>query len=279
MYVSEMGGGVVDQVTPAGVTVLFSPPVGMPLYAAPVGIAIDFGGLYGGRFFVSETLTGNLFSAAPNGVPLLFTAGLSGTGGIAFDPLGGPLPYGGLLYCAQWSGGPGPMRNSIMTVTPAGMPAVFTPVGLLADPRYLAFDTSPGFLYGGFLYASEFANGNITPVQPNGIPLPPVANCFAGIEGIAFGLGDPWFGPFMYTSNLTTGQVFMIPPPGGPPMIWAISQTGAAYIQFVPGNHPYAWNNLPTMYLDDGNGSIYRIGPNPAIPVTPTTWSGIKTLF
>lgn len=279
MYVAEMGGGAVNQVTPAGLKVPFSPPIGVPPYAAPVGLAIDLVGLYQGQLYVSESLTGNLFSVAPNGVPILFTAGLNGTGGIAFDPMGGPLPYGGLLYAAQWGGGPGPLGNSIMTVTNFGLPAVFTPVGLLADPRYLAFDTSPGFLYGGFLYASEFANGNITPIQPIGLPLPPIANCAPGIEGMAFGLGDPWFGPLMYAANLTTGQIFTIPPGGGPPVIWGTSQTGAAYIQFVPANHPYAWNNLPTMYLDDGNSTIYAIGPNPVTPVTAATWSGIKTMF
>lgn len=277
MYVSEMGG-VVDQVTPAGVKWLFSPPAGGPLYGAPVGIDIDFTGMYGGNLFVSETVTGNLFRVLPNGVPMIFCAGLNGTGGIAFDPMMGILPYGGLLYCAQWAGGPGPMGNSIMTVNPGGVSAVFTPPGMLADPRYLAFDTSPGFLYGGFLYASEFANGNITPIGPNGMPLVPIANCAAGIEGMAFGLGDPWFGPHMYAANLNTGQVFMVMP-GGPAVVWAVSQTGAAYIQFVPAGHPYAWNNLPTMYLDDGNNTIYRIGPNPATPVTPTTWSDVKTMF
>ncbi len=283
IYAGDLTAGVIDQVTTNGLWTLFSPPGGQ--YMGVVGIAIDPTGLYNGLMYVAETNGTNLFGVTQAGVPVPITGGLSGSGGIVFDP--GLVPgYGNMLYCAQWRTG-GPSPDCVMTVSPAGVCTPFTAPGSLADPRYLAFDTTPGLRYGGLLWITEYATGDVRAVTPGGQIMLPLANVAPGVEGVTFGLGDPHFGSDMYTANLLTGMIDMISPTGVVTNFGSIA-SGAAHILFVPPTSPYAFANQPTMYVADGNTTIYLIAPNPStsvgedpIPqgITPATWGRIKGMF
>ncbi|MFQ6048118.1 MAG: hypothetical protein ACE5K7_02005, partial [Phycisphaerae bacterium] len=85
----------------------------------------------------------------------------------------------------------------------------------------------------------------------------------AGLEGLAFGHGDAYFGTQLYAANLTLGTVDKVSP-AGVVTPFAAGLPGAAYPQFVTSG-PYALGGLPALYVDDGVSSVWVITPM-AIP-------------
>jgi hypothetical protein len=87
-----------------------------------------------------------------------------------------------------------------------------------------------------------------------------------GLEGLSFGHGDPIFGSDLYAANLALGTIDTISPAGVVTPFAAgfgAAGGGAAYLQFVTAG-PYALNGFPTLYVDDGAGSVYAISRIPA---------------
>lgn len=268
MYVSELGGSAVVQVTPAGMVIPYTAPFG-PFGSGAAGVDIDAPtadlphptmGMYGGpaSMYVSEVSGPGIVNVMPGGPWVPYGPPLPGTGaaGLQFDRTPG-FTYGGLMYVADWGNDP---TDGVMAVLPGGVSMPFAALPN-TDPRYLTFDSRLGLSpYGpSRLWVSSYG-GSIFSVNPLGIANAPLAvGLGMGLEGLSFGHGDPIFGSDLYAGNVMTGAIDTISP-GGVVTPFAGGLGGAAYLQFVTSG-PYALGGQPALYVDDGAGSIYVITP------------------
>jgi hypothetical protein len=274
MYISELGGREVSRILPNGFEVPFTVVAG-PTQQNVYGVDIDGPianltaptmGLFGGPALFAIAHGGLL----PAGAPLL-TAPPPG-GWLPWFPFGGnPGPaqlqfdrtpgfrYGGFMYVSEWGAD---QSDGIFRYNRMGGQMMFCPMPG-QDPRYFTFDVTGGA--GGYgpnaMWVSSYINGTVFNVSPAGIAMP-YANLARGIEGLAFGPGDPYFGNFLYVANLDKGIVDIVMP-GGIVRPFAAGFPGAAYIMFVTQG-PYAKFNKPTMYLTDGMDSVWVIFHCPA---------------
>lgn len=269
MYVAELGGADVAIVMPNGVWNPYTVPF-FPSGAAGIDIdgkiANSLGttmGMYGGPMmsYVAEVNTGAVDQIMPGGAWMPYVPPgmmLPGAAAVQFDRTPGFM-YGGLMYVSDWGGD---QTDVIMQVPPFGMPIPWAPMPGF-DPRYMTFDANGGATgYGpGSLWVSSFASGIVASVLPNGMLTPPLAVLQPGIEGLSFAMGDGCFGNHLYVANLPLGTIDTIAPNG---MVtpFAVGFPGAAYIIFVQ-HGPFAVNAKPTMYVLDGNSSIWVITPQP----------------
>jgi len=277
-FVAELGGGKVMQVptttppgglgpvVPVAYTGMIGPDglAGIDIDAATADQPAATAGLYGGKMYVATVsggAGGPIWQVQPGGAFVQYTVPAPGsnpgTAGLHFDRTPG-FAYGGFMYAADWGGD---ATDQIFKVSPGGAVTAFAALPNL-DPRYFAFDWTGG--YGGQMWVSSCNTGQILPVSPAGVAGAPLTTLAAGVEGIAFGLGDQWFGSSMYVGNVSTGEIYRVDP-NGTKFLLADLDTGAAYLQFVPAGNPYAINNLPTMYVDDGGSGVWAIYvPEPA---------------
>lgn len=264
MYVSELGANRVTMVNPLGVAQPFSVPA---FNSGAAGLDIDgpvadelgaTSGLYAGSMYAA-TLAGPVMSVAPNGAWGPFSNPANSGAGLHFDRTPGWL-YGGDMFVSQWGATP---ADGITRVNPVGIGIPFVNLAN-RDPRYFTFDGRAGVSPYGVnrMWVSSYANGDVFAVTPGGAVNPPLATLGFGLEGLSFAPGDPWFGNDLYAANLNAGTIQIVKP-NGQVALFAGGFTGAAYLQFVTAG-PYAINGLPTLYVDDGNDSIFAIMPIPA---------------
>ncbi|MCC6229213.1 MAG: hypothetical protein IT432_08315 [Phycisphaerales bacterium] len=274
MYISELCGTGVVMITPNGQQVPYTMIAG-PFPTGAFGLDIDgpianaflpggIGlpatmGLFGGpaNAWVAELGGAPLIRVMPGGawMPWAPSPGNPGSAQVQIDRTPG-LQYGGMMYISDW-GKDG--TDCIYRVNPAGVAAIFCPLAGL-DPRYFTFDVSGGVTgYGpNLLWVSSYATGQVFSVTPQGVMMPPIAVLQPDLEGLAFGPGDAYFGPWLYACNLTRGTIDYILPGGGPVMPFAAGLPGAAYPMFVCVG-PYAKFGNPTLYVADGGGSVWMI--------------------
>ncbi|NUQ52263.1 MAG: hypothetical protein HUU19_06145 [Phycisphaerales bacterium] len=215
-------------------------------------------GLFGGPVmeWVSEMGGAPLIQVMPGGpwIPWAPSPGNPGSAQLQFDRTPG-FQYGGMMYISDW-GMDG--TDCIFRVNPAGGAAIFCPLAGL-DPRYFTFDVSGGATgYGpNLLWVSSYATGQVFAITPQGIMMPPLAVLQPDLEGLAFGPGDPYFGPWLYACNLTRGRIDIVLP-NGVVKPFVAGMPGAAYPMFV-AHGPFAKFGNPTLYVADGGGSVWMI--------------------
>jgi len=270
MYVSELGGAGVVQVTPAGLVIPYTQPFGL-FGGGASGIDIDGatadlpyptqGGYPFGMFVgeVASAIMTNLNWVNPGGAwgPWVNPGAFPGIACVEFDRTPG-FAYGGFLHISDW-GNDG--SDGIMQILPGGGVVPFAALPN-TDPRYFTFDNRAGVSpYGANrLWVSSCVNGAVFSVTPGGGANPPLAVLQPGLEGLAFGPGDPVFGSDLYAGNVATGTIHKIAPDGTTTLFanFGLAGVGAAYLQFVTSG-PYAIGGQPTLYVDDGVTSIWAI--------------------
>ena len=270
MFVSELNGSDVAAVMPNGQWMPYSVPL-FPSGAAGIDIdgpiANSLGatlGLYGGpaNLYVAEVnLGGQVFDVLPGGPWLPFTPPnitQPGSAALQIDRTPG-FVYGGLMYVSDWGND---ASDGILQILPGGIPVMWAPLPNF-DPRYMTFDFRGGLTgYGpGNLWVSSYVSGIVASILPNGMLAPPLAVLPPGIEGLSFGLGDGCFGKDLYVANLPMGTIDIVAPNG---MVtpFAAGFPGAAYLLFVTQG-PFAINNRATLYVLDGNASVWVVTPTP----------------
>jgi hypothetical protein len=279
MFVSELNGNDVMAVMPDGTVMPYSIP---PFASGAAGVDIDgvvanlagnTMGAYGGpsMMYVAEVMNaGGIDQVFPGGacVPYLVPPiGQPGLAGLGFDRTPG-FQYGGFLYVTDW-GADG--SDGVFMIPPGGAPPLmFAPTPGL-DPRYMTFDSTGGATgYGpGNLWLTSYG-GPIFSVLPNGAMGPILTMLQFGTEGLAFGLGDPYFGSKLYVGNLVLGTIDIVAPDGAV-MPFAAGFPGAAYLMFVLDG-PFAMNGHPTLYVLDGIDSVWAIMPQ--LPPCPSDLNG-----
>lgn len=268
MYVSELGGADVVQVQPDGSILPYTMPWG-PFMSGAAGVTIDGPtadlpaptmGLYGGpalMFVANVGGAGPINLVNPGGAWVIYApppVGMPGSAGLVIDRTPG-FTYGGFMYVSDWGGD---ASDGILCVLPGGFSVPFSPLPGM-DPRYITMDsTGGGTGYGpNALWVSSFSTGAIFAITPGGLPNPPLAILQPGIEGLSFGLGDAIFGTDLYVANLMLGTIDRVRPDGSV-VAFAAGFPGAAYLQFVNAG-PFARGGNPTLYVDDGGGSVWVI--------------------
>ncbi|MFO0835472.1 MAG: GC-type dockerin domain-anchored protein [Phycisphaerales bacterium] len=274
MFISELCGNDILMILPNGQQMPYSMIAG-PFPTGAFGLDIDgpianafmpggMGlpptmGLFGGPAIASVAEQGGapIIRVMPGGpwVPWAPSPGAPGAAQLQLDRTPG-FQYGGMMYISDW-GKDG--TDCIFRVNPAGGAAIFCPLAGL-DPRYFTFDVSGGATgYGpNLLWVSSYATGQVFAVSPLGVMMPPIAVLQPDLEGLAFGPGDAYFGPWLYACNLTRGTIDFIMPNAGPVVPFAAGLPGAAYPMFVSVG-PYAKFGNPTLYVADGVGSVWMI--------------------
>jgi len=267
MYVSQLGGADVVQIKPDGTVLPYTLPWG-PFMSGAAGITIDGPtadlpaptmALYGGpaAMFVAEVgAFGPINFVNPGGAWLPYSPPVSipGSAGLVIDRTPA-FTYGGLMYFSDWGRD---QSDAVYAIMPGGFPVLFAPLPGL-DPRYMTIDATGGATgYGpNALWVSSYKTGAVFSITPAGVAMPPLAILFPDLEGLAFGLGDAVFGTDLYAANLSLGTIDRIRP-DGTVVPFAAGFQGAAYLQFV-NTGPYARNGNPTLYVDDGNKSVWVI--------------------
>jgi sugar lactone lactonase YvrE len=204
LYVANVTGDTVSQITPAGVLSIFAHGV-----HAPQGLAFDSAG----NLYVRNFNTIEKFSSAGVDLGTFASTGLSNPLGLAFDSADN-------LYAANQG------TDTIEKFTPAGVGSVFANSGL-NGVQGLAFDSA------GNLYAANFSGNSIEKFTPGGVGSVFASSIFTGSFKNPGGLAFDRAGN-LYVANRggTTIERFT---PGGAASIFATtaglndSPTGLAF--------------------------------------------------
>ena len=287
MFVSNIGGNNITEISPSGTVTTNSFLTGTLPYSGLGGMDVDgtvqniqgnTKGLYSGSgamYVVNVSggsLGGGIYQVSSSGTSSLFSAAgvVNPKADLVFDRTPG-FKYGGFMYVSLYGGG---ATDGIYKISPSGSASPFVSLAN-RDPRYFAFDTTgtTGYGGGGLMWAESYGSGTIFSITPSGTVNLPLATLAPGAEGIAFGQGDAYFGPYLYPGNLLTGDIMRVAPNGVSTLFAHIDTpvgATATDLQFVSASSPFAIGGNPTLYVDEpgGGGSVFAISvsPHPNLP-------------
>jgi sugar lactone lactonase YvrE len=178
-----------------------------------------------GNLFVSETGTGRIYKFATDGTQSIFASGLNGPASLVFDAAGN-------LFDADFFGG------VIYKFAPNGTKTTFA-TGL-NGPANLIFDSS------GQLLEADFRSGNIFRFTPTG-----VRSTFASNVGSPHGLAFDANGN-LFVANFQGGTILRFTPSG----------TRSTFASGLNGPHGLAFDAAGNLFSADYNsGNIYKFAP------------------
>jgi sugar lactone lactonase YvrE len=178
-----------------------------------------------GNLFVSETGTGRINKFATDGTQSIFASGLNGPASLVFDAAGN-------LFDADFFGG------VIYKFTPNGTKTTFA-TGL-NGPANLVFDSS------GALLEADFRSGNIFRFTPTG-----TRSTFASNVGSPHGLAFD-----------ASGNLFVADFQGGTILRFTPSGTRSTFAAGLNGPHGLVFDAAGNLFSADYNsGNIYKFAP------------------
>lgn len=245
---------------------------GPPILGTKFSVIDHPAGAHGGFMYVAELGGVGVVKVLPNGSVVQYTQPFgpfgSGASGICIDAMTADLPgptmglYGGpvSMFAAQVAGG-----GRVNIINPGGPWGPYTPaLAFVPGAAGLMIDRTPGFMYGGFMYVSDWGNDGsdgIRRVLPGG-----AVAAFAALPNrdpryFTFDVtgGATGYGPnALWVSSFSTGAVFSVSPAGIAAPALANVGAGAEGISFGHGDAIFG----SSMYVANlTNGTIDKILP------------------